>query len=233
MKSIIDSKLDNLPLSRKIMTNATFAENGNFANFDFFQPQPHQDSQLLQQLGFIPGLKEILMLRQVHALEHATVWILSDLEQVGQNQTDTPSHFKDNETIGGMSTDRGFYLYGEINPLNLKRAVRLALTRLQQGEWDLALHPRCGTNVSVAMLLTTGTILTTYLLLPRDPLGQLLGLGIATTAANWLAPDIGMSVQKYFTTSIPFNLKIKKIAQTADMLGRPAHFVGLQWQNSQ
>ena len=215
------------------MTNAAFAENGNFADFDFFQPEPNQDSQLLQTLGFIPGLKEILMLRQVHALEHATVWMLSGLEQAGQNQADTYSNFNDNETIGGMSTDKGFYLYGEINPLNLKRSVSLALNRLKQGEWNLALHPRCGTNVSVAMLLTTGTILTTYFLLPPDPLGKLLGLGVATTAANWLAPDIGMSVQKYFTTSIPFNLKIKEITKTIDMLGRPAHFVRLQWQNSQ
>ena len=222
-----------MPLLRKIMTNPAFAQNGNFANFDFFQPQPNQDSQILQQLGFIPGLKEILMLRQVHALEHATVWMLSDLERAGANQTDIPTDVNDNETIGGMSTDRGFYLYGEIDPLNIKRAVRLALNRLQQGEWDLALHPRCGTNVSVAMLLTTGAILTTYLLLPKDPLGQLLGLGVTTSAASWLAPDIGMSVQKYLTTSIPFNLKIKEIKKTADMLGHPAHFVGLQWQNSQ
>ncbi|MHC5832407.1 MAG: DUF6391 domain-containing protein, partial [Nostoc sp.] len=39
-------------------------------------PQPTQDADLLRQLSFIPGLKEILMLRQVHALEHATVWVL-------------------------------------------------------------------------------------------------------------------------------------------------------------
>ncbi|MDJ0687645.1 MAG: DUF6391 domain-containing protein [Xenococcaceae cyanobacterium MO_188.B32] len=216
------------------MTNSAFAEGGNFANFDFFQPQADRDSQLLKQLGFIPGLKEVLMLRQVHALEHATVWILSDLEQKRQNQeADIPANLNDNETIGGMSTEKGFYLYGEINSLKLKRAVCLALNRLKQGEWDLAIHPRCGTNISVAMLLTTGAILTTYLFLPRDPLGQLLGLGCATTVASWLAPDIGTSVQKYFTTAIPFNLKIREIAETVDNLGRTAHFVSLQWQNSQ
>ena len=213
------------------MTNTAFAKGGNFTNFNFFQPQPNQDSQLLEQLGFLPGLKEILMLRQVHALEHATVWMLSDLEQARRNQASSHVNFNDNETIGGMSTEKGFYLYGEINPLKLKRAVRLALDRLQQGEWNLALHPRCGTNVSVAMVLTTGAILTTYFLLPRDPLGQLLGLGFATTAVSWLAPDIGMSVQKYLTTAIPFNLKIRDIAKTVDSIGRPAHFVSLQWQN--
>ena len=211
------------------MTDSVFAGGGNFTNFNFFQPQANQDSQLLEQLGFLPGLKEILMLRQVHALEHATVWVLSDLEQ--RKQAQKANIHADNETIGGMSTEQGFYLYGEINPLKLKRAVCLALNRLKQGEWDLALHPRCGTNVSVAMVLTTGAILTTYLFLPRDPLGQILSLGVATTVAGWLAPDIGMSVQKYFTTAIPFNLKIRKIAETVDNLGRPAHFVSLQWQN--
>lgn len=210
------------------MTYTALAQGGNFADFDFFQPQPNQDSQLLKQLGFLPGLKEILMLRQVHALEHATVWMLSDLEQ-----TSIHTSLNDNETIGGMSTEKGFYLYGEINPLKLKSAVLLALNRLQKGEWSLALHPRCSTNLSVAMALTTGAILTTYFLMPREPIGQLLGLGFATTVASWLAPDIGLSVQKYFTTAIPFNLKISKIAQTADNLGRPAHFVSLKWQNLQ
>ncbi|MBE9166412.1 hypothetical protein IQ238_02300 [Pleurocapsales cyanobacterium LEGE 06147] len=213
------------------MTDAAYVDRDNFWNFGFFYPRPTQDSELLQQLGFIPGLKELLMLRQVHALEHATVWVLSEIERMNNNQGKTNSPWQDNEAIGGLSTDKGFYLYGEMNLLNLKRAVRLALTRLKKGEWDLALHPRCGTNVSVAMLLTTGMILTTYLLGPREPLGQLLGLGLATTTANYFAPDLGMSVQRYLTTAIPFNLKVREITKTVDMWGRPAHFVSLNWQD--
>ncbi len=193
---------------------------------DWFYPSQTQDSELLQQLGFIPGLKDFLMLRQVHALEHATVWVLSSLDQ-RKNST------KDNETIGGLSTEKGFFLYGEINPLKLRQAVKIALNRLKQGDWDLALHPRCGTNSSVAMALTTGMVVTTHLLLPREPIGQLLGMGLAAMTATCIAPEIGMSVQKYITTAIPFNLKIEKIAQTVDTWGRSAHFVGLQWQNLQ
>ncbi len=193
---------------------------------DWFYPSQTQDSELLQQLGFIPGLKDFLMLRQVHALEHATVWVLSSLDQ-RKNST------KDNETIGGLSTEKGFFLYGEIDPLKLRQAVRIALNRLKQGDWDLALHPRCGTNSSVAMALTTGMVVTTHLLLPREPIGQLLGMGLAAMTATCIAPEIGMSVQKYITTAIPFNLKIEKIAQTVDTWGRSAHFVGLQWQNLQ
>ncbi len=202
---------------------------GNVDNFDFFYPNPDGDRELLQQLGFIPGLKEFLILRQVHALEHATVWMLSNLDNI-KNRINFDLSPQDNQTIGGLSTEKGFYLYGDINPLKLKRAVNLALTRLQQGEWNLALHPRCGTNSSVAMLLTAGMALTAHLLLPRQPIEQLLGLGLATTAANYLAPDIGMSVQRYITTAIPFNLKVRDITKAVDALGRSGYFVRLQWQ---
>ncbi|MGF1542513.1 MAG: DUF6391 domain-containing protein [Pleurocapsa sp.] len=211
------------------MSDATY---DNVDNFNFFYPHPKQDSELLQQLGFIPGLKEFLILRQVHALEHATVWILSNLDH--DNAIAQPTTFDsislDNQTIGGLSTEKGFYLYGEINSLKLRWAVNLALTRLQQGEWNLALHPRCGTNSSVAMLLTAGMVLTAHLLLPRQPLEQLLGVGLATTAANCLAPDLGMSVQRYITTAIPFNLKVRDITRAVDPLGRSSYFVRLQWQ---
>ena len=127
----------------------------NCNSWDWFYPRQTQDSELLQQLGFIPGVKDFLMLRQVHALEHATVWVLSSLDK-----SKTPT--EDNETIGGLSTEKGFFLYGDINPLKLRQAVRIALTRLQRGDWDLALHPRCGTNSSVAIALTTGMVVTKY-----------------------------------------------------------------------
>jgi hypothetical protein len=208
------------------MSNATY---GN-AGFDFYCPHPNQDSELMEQLGFIPGLKEFLTIRQVHALEHATVWMLSHLDNVTKSQTQTKFQSKDNRTIGGLSTEKGFYLYGEINPFKLKWAVNLALTRLTRGEWNLALHPRCGTNCSVAMLLTASMAITAHFLLPRQPIEQLLGLGLATTVANYLAPDIGMSVQKYITTAIPFNLKIENIAKIIDNSGRYGYFIKLQWQ---
>ncbi len=213
--------------SELTMSDATYS---NVENFDFFDPNPDLDGELLQQLGFIPGLKEFLILRQVHALEHATVWILSNLDNAIALSTAVDSIPQDNQTIGGLSTEKGFYLYGEINSLKLRRAVNLALTRLKQGEWNLALHPRCGTNSSVAILLTAGMVLTAHLLLPRQPIEQLLGLGLATTAANYLAPDIGISVQRYITTAIPFNLKVRDITKAVDPLGRLGYFVRLQWQ---
>lgn len=187
-------------------------------NFDFTASELTQDADLIRQLPFIPGLKEILMVRQVHGLEHATVWVLS--EAVGG---------QDNELLGGLSTEQGFYLYGQVNKTDLHRAVAIASSRLTSGEWNLALHPRCGTNLSVGMLLTFGLAMTAHLLLPREPIGQILGLGVATSAAANLAPELGMLAQRYITTAIPFNLEIVDISVKQDIWGQPAHFVQVRW----
>lgn len=198
-------------------------------DFNFFKPQPNQDSDLLNQLGFLPGLKEILMLRQVHALEHATVWVLSEQNSFENEEELENSHLRDNETLGGLSTERGFYLYGQVKYLDLQRAVCIALQRFQKGEWDLAVHPRCGTNLSVNMLLTMGFVLSAHLLFPKGPIEQLIGLGIATSLATQLTPDLGLSAQKYLTTAIPFNLELVDIYPTRDLWGRSAYFVSLRW----
>lgn len=213
------------------MTSTASAQPGNFWEVDFTAPYPRQDTDLLRQLDFIPGLKELLMLRQVHALEHATVWVLG--EQPGGDNTrySTTASELDNGALGGLSTDQGFYLYGQLNLADLRRAVPLALQRLTSGEWDLAVHPRCGTNLSVGMLLTAGLALGAHLLLPRGPIEQLIGLGLATATATQLTPDIGILAQRYLTTSIPFNLAIEDITATSDIWGRPAHFVQLRWRD--
>ncbi|MEH2194220.1 MAG: DUF6391 domain-containing protein [Nostoc sp.] len=188
-------------------------------------PQPTQDTDLLKQLSFIPGLKEILTIRQVHALEHATVWVLSE------SQSGQPTNVQlDNELLGGLSTEHGFYLYGEVNISDLRRAIALARHRLTSGEWDLAIHPRCGTNLSVAMLLTAGLAVGVHLLLPFRPIEQLIGLGLAATTAAELAPNLGSIAQRYLTTAIPFNLTIENITRTRDVWGRDAHFVKVGWQ---
>lgn len=182
-----------------------------------------QDADLLRQLAFIPGLKEILMTRQVHALEHATVWVLTSM--AGQ----TSSAALNSESLGGLSTDRGFYLYGNAATVDISRATQIALRRITSGEWDLAVHPRCGTNLSVGMMLTAGLALGASVVLPKDPLGQLLGFGMAAAAATQLTPELGAFAQRYLTTAIPFNLAISNITMKRDEVGRPAHFIEVRW----
>jgi hypothetical protein len=214
------------------MINAA-VNSGQFWDFEGTTPQPTQDADLLKQLGFIPGFKEMLLLRQVHALEHATVWVLSENQEKTQNLEESNPLPTDNETLGGLSTDQGFYLYGQVNLSQLRKAVRVALQRMQAGEWKLAIHPRCGTNLSVALLLTTGMVLGVSLLFPRNPIEQLIGAGIATFTAFQIAPDLGSTAQKYITTAIPFNLEIVEISATSDFWGRSAHFVRVQWRDLQ
>ena len=187
--------------------------------------QFNQDAELLKQLPFVPGLKEILMTRQVHALEHATVWVLTNMA-AGRPRSPMAMN---SESLGGLSTDRGFYLYGNAATVDISRAAQIALRRITSGEWNLAVHPRCGTNLSVGMLLTAGLTMGVGLFLPKDPLSQLLSFGVAATAAAHLTPELGAIAQRYITTAIPFNLAIANINLQRDDVGRPAHFIEVVW----
>ena len=183
--------------------NTSVASSGNtwdFFSFDLTAPQPDLDGDLIKQLGFIPGLQDILMLRQVHALEHATFWVLGAMDM--ENQVD-------HQLLGGLSTAQGFYLYGDVNISDLRRAV---------------------TNVSVEVALTTGLAVGMHLLLPRGPIEQLIGLGVAATTAAEISPGIGSVVQRYLTTAIPFNLAIANIVPTQDPEGKDAYFIRVHWQ---
>lgn len=197
------------------------ASTANHAPFGF-APVPTQDADFLRQLSFVPGLKELLTVRQVHALEHATVWVLSEMAGglVDGGMGDR---------LGGMSTETGFYIYGAVDTEQLRRAAQTALHRMVGGEWNLAVHPRCGTNLSVGILLTAGLLMGAQLVLPKDPLGQILGLGLAATAAASIAPDAGQIAQRYLTTAIPFNLAILSVENQGDRWGQPTHFVRVTW----
>ena len=215
------------------MDTSTFTKGSDLSfdifNSDFVLTSPTQDADLLERLSFVPGLKEILMLRQVHALEHATVWILSESHS-SETQKFSEGENIDNQLYSGLSTEEGFYLYGEANISDLRRAVNLALQRLTNGEWNLAVHPRCGTNASVAFVLTAGFALGMHLLLPRGPIEQLIGLSLATTTATELAPDVGTFFQRHITTAIPFNLAVENITLKHDAMARKAYFVKLKWK---
>ncbi len=207
------------------MTTATTCSNPfNFFSFDW-KTSPTQDAELVRQLSFVPLLKEIVIVRQVHALEHATVWILSDILSNAAIERTTI----DNGLFSGLSTEQGFYLYGDVDINTLRRAVPLARYRLTHGNTNLAIHPRCGTNVSVEMLLAATLAVVAHSLLPRSPLEQLVGFGLAATTAAQLAPDLGILAQQYLTTAIPFNLAIENITTMPDAEGRRAHFVKVCW----
>jgi len=73
--------------------------------------------------------------RRNHALEHATIHILSE-------------RFP-GRPMAGHSNPSGFFLLGDLPTEHVREAAVEALTRLQNGESHLAIHEGCGTNYVV------------------------------------------------------------------------------------
>ncbi|MFQ5813711.1 MAG: DUF6391 domain-containing protein, partial [Anaerolineae bacterium] len=81
----------------------------------------------------------IARIRRNHALEHATIHVLTE--------------YKPRRDLVGRTTAWGFYLFGEVETEEVAVAVSEALARLRRGEHSLAVHPRCGTNLATAGVL--------------------------------------------------------------------------------
>jgi len=123
--------------------------------------------------------------RRHHAIEHATVTLLTERD---------PSL-----RVVGRSDTTGFYIYGEVDRDKLNDAAQRALARLQSGESALAIHPRCGTNLVVAGLLTA---VAAVLAIGRKPrLDKIPNVILATTVAAFVAQPLGMTLQERVTTS--------------------------------
>jgi hypothetical protein len=122
--------------------------------------------------------------RQNHALEHATITILS--------------RYVRDLRVSARSTSRGFTIFGDVDLGQLRRALDEALRRLQAGEAELAIHPNCGTNLVVGIsFLTLGTILGMTSSRTRTRVASAALSSLAGIAA---ARPIGQLVQKYVTT---------------------------------
>jgi hypothetical protein len=133
----------------------------------------------------------ILRIRRNHALEHATLQILSKKNP----------HLM----LAGYSDPGGFWVVGQVPTQDLQLAVDEALARLRNGERELAIHPNCGTNFAVsglfaggaawlAMLgaddarkkldrLPTVVMLVTLMLIVTRPFGPLLQAAVTTEAS--------------------------------------------------
>jgi hypothetical protein len=83
--------------------------------------------------------KPILQTRRNHALEHATLKLLT---------TRNPHRM-----MAGYSNASGIFILGKVSTEELQEALSEAEQRLRKGESSLAIHPGCGTNLSVAGIL--------------------------------------------------------------------------------
>ena len=130
--------------------------------------------------ALLPGRR----VRQNHALEHATITILSTIVP--------------DLRVSARSTSRGFTIFGDVDLGQLRRALDEALRRLQAGEAELAIHPNCGTNLVVgASFLAVGAILAMSASRSRT---RMASAALSSVAGITAARPLGQLVQKYITT---------------------------------
>jgi hypothetical protein len=131
-----------------------------------------------------------MRVRSNHALEHATLHVLQE------KGIKSP--------LGGLSDGGGFWIYGDVKTDTLYEACQEGLTRLINGENNLAVHPNCGTNIAVRGLaagglawigmLGTGGKLTKKI--RRFPIAALMGI-----IGYQIARPYGPTLQKKITTN--------------------------------
>jgi hypothetical protein len=140
-----------------------------------------------------------LATRRNHALEHATIHMLS-------------RKYAD-KNLAGHSNPTGFFLFGELSTEDIRGAIDEAMSRLRAGESELAIHPGCGTNLAASMVLPMtfasvpfqGTRSTRrLLLLPVALMFAVLGYVLSKPLGPWL--------QRNVTTEADLgNLQVKEI----------------------
>jgi hypothetical protein len=126
-------------------------------------------------------------IRQNHAIEHATVTLLSQR---------IPGI-----SMMGRSDLQGFTLFGEVDTRLVEEAATDALARLKAGESNLAVHPNCGTNLVTAgvlsgisaMLAVSGRNRTWADRLPASLLAATLGIILAVPAGRWMQENVTTS----------------------------------------
>ena len=129
--------------------------------------------------------------RRNHAVEHATIHVLAPrCPDIG---------------LAGRADTKGFYLYGRVGTDDVRAAVNAALERLI-GEPELAVHPRCGTNLVVSGLVAGLSSLVAVATMPSEQhrstaLDVLPRLLLAGTAAAVASQALGPMVQQRYTTS--------------------------------
>ncbi|MBA3827048.1 MAG: hypothetical protein H0X24_24540 [Ktedonobacterales bacterium] len=125
--------------------------------------------------------------RENHALEHATIVLLS--QQLPETR------------LAGVSIAAGFFIFGDVPTEKILPTAREALRRLRGDEPDLAIHERCGTNLAVAGLLTGLAAMSVTRL--RKPYNTFNNVVLASTAALVVARPLGLLTQRFVTTHTP------------------------------
>jgi ABC-type phosphate/phosphonate transport system permease subunit len=150
-----------------------------------------------------PGQSPVRVLRQHHAIEHATMTIISGRAPGSQ--------------VVARSDLQGFIVYGSIDIQILQAAAEEALARLQAGEAALAIHANCGTNLVTAGIVSGlaafvaggGRNRSLWDRVPSAILGATLALIVAAPLGRWAQANLT-------TTSQVRGLRIASVVKIAD-----------------
>lgn len=143
--------------------------------------------------------------RQNHALEHATVTLLT---------RDDPRL-----SVSARSNARGFTIFADLDPRKVRAACDEALRRLHRGEVELAIHPNCGTNLAVGTsVMMVGSLFGLTAMRARTRIASAMASSLAGVA---VARPLGQMLQRYVTTSADLgDLCIADVVRKR-FLGRP------------
>jgi hypothetical protein len=131
----------------------------------------------------------IARIRRNHALEHATIHVLSQRHR--------------NTRVIGRSTTKGFTLCVNLPTEAVVRAAQEALQRMKAGQLDLAIHPTCGTNFVTGGLLaglSAFALLTPRRRSLREWLSRIPLVLLTATLGFILGQRLGLILQARVTT---------------------------------
>jgi len=157
--------------------------------------------------------------RRNHAIEHATIHILSERHPRLQ--------------LAGRADRKGFFVVGQVDTGEVERAAGEAIERLD-GEPELAVHPFCGTNLVVGGLVAGLAAMAAVASLPRSADGRparaldvLPRLLLAGSVSTLLAQPLGPMAQRHLTTLPEVGGATLASVSRSERAGRTIHRVSI------
>ncbi len=151
-----------------------------------------------------------------HALEHATIHILSRMLPY--------------TSMAGRSSAKGFFIYGDLPTKELTQAVQEAIDRIQSGERQLAIHPNCGTNMVTSAVLAAGATMISTASTKRRELVERVPAGILGAMIGMIVGQVvGLRLQARLTTATNFHHARIASVQRKQLGKRVLHWVGIRY----
>lgn len=147
----------------------------------------------------------VARMRRNHALEHATLQVLAERHP--------------RLMAAGYSDTRGFWIVGDLSTEEVYEAVEQALTRLNAGEYRLAIHPNCGTNFAAAGFVAGTVGWLASLNMGRDWRSRLERWSVIVplvTLALILVYPLGSLIQRRITTAPPNGMRVLAITRQTE-----------------